>query len=306
MIYIDKYCLGADICVMKQKQEYLLDIPLACSVALEGGLKKYRNILQPLPDNSLEFIEDWNSSLISVLRYPKFKKYLGAFGRSIVMLRNPRLVAWGVDKVSVPYRSFYYASRFTESLNFATNKAQEFQNLNINKNTSPIVVDFGHGLSPWSPLLNENLDFITTYMADKGLVHDVYEKTMDIMKLQSRPKNINMERINLIPSFQKLVFVSLGTFVYLPKEERTKILKDIVSKFRYFYVGLELDKAQKDGKIVENMGVAYQKGWNVLELQKVIGTEISIKTLLDDSVYYKEFKNLENSLRAATEFFIQR
>jgi hypothetical protein len=287
------------------KQNYQLDKAFICSVALEGGLKKYRDILPALPD--MKFVSDWNRALISTLRRPEFKKQLGPVGRAVVMLNNPKMTAAAVDRLAVPYRSYYYARRFADAYKHVRNMGGEL--VEFGKNSFNLV-DFSRGFSPLLPLICEYCDHVVPRaIENNAIINDAYQEASHAAGIGSRHTVLDWNGMRALPDSDKDIFVSLGTFVYMPKGQQKQKLIEVNNSFKSLYIELEQDFGrQKDSKIVESMGGKYQEGWSLSELRDILGPQIKIKTQYDGlSEFARSYdKKLDNSLYAATEIFIQR
>lgn len=282
---------------------YPLDITLACSVALQGGLEKYRNILPPLPQGAMYFIKDWNSALISEFKRPVIKKHLGAMARGIILLNSPRVVASVIDKIAVPYRSFYYAKRFTEAYNFASGT--------LRKNPDGTIMDFGRGLSPLTNLIslhNPNAQFLS--IDTDNIANDIFAKVTDDFGISH-----NIIDYNKISAYPRDTLISLGTFAYIPKIEAEEKLLHIAKNFQNIFIELDLDKSipvANDDALVRELGTEYQMPWKKNEITKIFGPHYKLHTLAGYAtqegleLYDREFKQLRNSFEKSNESFLQK
>lgn len=307
---------------MNKTEQYLLDIPLVCSVALEGGLKKYGKYLPQLPDGTMKFIHEWNRALCGVMRQSKNKKYLGAMGRAVAMTNAPNLLANVVNKTAVPYRSFYYAARFTDAYRFVTRESEKNQLLNAHSvDLHTNIVDLGRGLSPFVPLLRQNLDAVNLVSFDFENVDDVYAQTCKEMQISGGELIKTPDDLYALDGKSRDIITSLGTFAYMPKDEQAESLADIYNSFKHFYIELDGDNSGvADKKLVEKMGASYHMGWKTGELETMFRRaqgEGWNKTTLVDILYNSEYSNIDEfwanhprvmqAIRTvATEFFIQR
>ncbi len=284
-------------------QEYPLDIALLCSVALQGALVKYSKNLPVLPNSSKNFISEWNKALIATVQEPNFKKHLGALGRAISLVKNPAIVASGANKVSgVPYRSFYYASRFANAFVF-TRKNIVSSRADCEIGTRHNIVNFGNGLSPLTHLVKQEYDFVTPWTIDLPLINEVYEKTSLRMGLKSSANMINWDELGLLSNSGHNIFISLGTFVYLDKDDQADKLKYINENFKHIFIELELDKAAQDANITKKMGAGYNKGWDKAEVPKLISdSSVKLMSNIPDMINNK----LWFKCAQATEMFVTR
>lgn len=282
---------------------YPIDITLACSVALEGGLEKYRKILPPLPQGAMYLIQDWNRALISECKKPNVKKHLGALARGIVLLKNPHAVASIVDKIAVPYRSFYYAKRFIEAYNFASDSIQ----------TKPgsCVMDFGRGLSPLVNLISYKNPDARIYSIDiDNMANEIHTKVS--AEFGQSHKIVNWAEIDSIP---KNIFLSLGTFAYIPKWEAESAMEYVAKKFPKVFIELDLDKSlptAADDDLVRELGTEYQKPWTEKDISNIFGSSYKLNTLNSYAakegieLYERQFEKLRKSFDKSNEVFLQR
>jgi hypothetical protein len=284
------------------KKEYPLDITLACVIALQGGLEKYADILPSLPKDSLQFIKEWNRALLwNCSRNPEFKKHLGGFGRAIALIKSPKLTAALLDKIAVPYRSYYYAKRFSDAYGYSDSVLQN--NIGVN------IVDFGRGLSPLIHLLGAHHE-IKPYSIDIDTVgNSLFAKTSTDIGLNSGVYSDDWKAVNEHIGDKKDLFLSLGTFAYINKKDAREKLEYIAKNYPNFFIELEKENIvseQQDGKLVKNMGTEYQPGWSETEIKEIFGSEAKLQPLSDIEIQSNKFKKLKNSLGQSTESFLQR
>jgi hypothetical protein len=277
--------------------KYPLDITLTCSVALEGGLAKYRDILKPLPAGSMYLIKDWNRALIDTMKQPQFKKHLGAVARAIVLLKSPKATAAIIDKIAVPYRSFYYAKRFTEAYNFVAG-AQ-----------ATGVCDFGRGLSPLIHVIKTNYPDMKIYSKDTDeRANEIYDITSAKLGL---PNHTSIPCLKTMELSERTAFVSLGTFSYIPKEDQARKLNLIRWKFHKSFIELRLGDNTSDSQLVEKFGTRYNPGFTRKEMEGIFGAHIQARTLSDymaaegEKLYTREFKCLAKAILESSECFVQ-
>ncbi|MCL2629315.1 MAG: hypothetical protein FWD33_01315 [Alphaproteobacteria bacterium] len=274
-----------------------LDITLGCSLGLEGGIMKYRDILKPMPQGSMYMLKDWNRALIEVARKPQFKKRFGALGKFMLAVQSPAAIAAIIDKI-VPYRSFYYAKRFTEA--YHSVKAL------------PNVVDFGRGFSPLVHFLDEYKSFfINTFSIEKDdTTNEIFQQTSQKLGINKNHKIVVWDKIDSIAKTSN--FISLGTFVYIPKDEQFQKLRYVAKKFSGFYIELEPDQntQQADNKFVSKMGAEYKPGLtkhDILNIFQQQGTGLHAKAISEGTdLYDREFPKLMKALAKSTEYFISK
>ena len=280
--------------------KYPLDITLLCSIGLEGGLKHYKNVLPDFSREELDIVHDWNIALKKNAKKPEYKSKLGSFGKLCLYLK-PEIVAKIIDKFAVPYRSYYYAKRFLDAANFVSQKNDAL--------SSTKIVDFGRGLSPWGPVVKNRHPWIEMYTFDTPLTDNLFIDTtksagFELPKFNTEPENIN---------FEKDMFVSLGTFVYLDYDEQVKKMKYAKENFKNIFIELEKENAQQQDKnIVNNMGTDYHQGWNCKKVYAVFngGTVYQIKSLLapqdEELLAEHRYTKTLNAAKQATEIFLVR
>ena len=305
---------------MKEKK-YPLDITLMCSLALEGALDKYKDILPKLAvrdqSESIKFIHEWNQALVSVLKTPKFKKHLNALGQTFVALNRPKLTANVIDTFAHPTRSYHYAKRFTDSFNFATDKISEPRGGVQNTN----VFDFGRGLSPWSHLLKKENPGTQIYTIDTdNVANSVFTRASSVMGLRNGGNFITWDQVKQLSNEQKDIMISLGAFMYIAKPTQRNMLEnDIINKFKHFYIelGKNSNTTSIDNQIVKKMGSEYQDGWTLGEISNMMDSKLngniwtlnSLHTSLEKDTRSIDFRKFKKLIRAAYQtdiLFLQK
>ena len=241
-------------------KKYPLDITVACSIGLEGGLARYKDDLPNFSKDDFDLVHEWNRNLKKTMKEPEFKEYMTTTYH--ILLHLPAVtLSKIIDKLAVPYRSYYYAKRFLDAAHFVYERAE--QNAN--------VVDFGRGLSPWGQVVKKNRPDVNIFTFDKEETNKVYHTVSEKM-------NLPLPRFNewpMKPVFDKDIFVSLGTFVYLDNAEQAVKLKEISAQFKSMFIELEKpNAAQQDKELVNNLGTEYNAGFSRQELTKLLGTQI--------------------------------
>ena len=61
---------------MTADKKYPLDITIACSIGLEGGLARFKNDLSDFSKDDFELVHEWNCILKNIMKEPEFKKYI--------------------------------------------------------------------------------------------------------------------------------------------------------------------------------------------------------------------------------------
>ena len=269
----------------KTDQDFgILDIPLSCSLFLEPALKKYLNCITPVPTEIQKFIAEWNKVLVSTVR-KSHSKLLGSVGKKLLRETgyrpSPLEFAKKCVEVSetVSVHSYHYAIRWSESYDFATKKINALQSNFIN----PVVIEMGSGLSPFMPALMQQFKDITAYSIEFPEVMEVFEGIANNMGIRAPSaaaiKDIDNGQID--PS----IFISTGTFAYIPLSEQFKILRIIEKHVPHFYIEIKYDR-NPDGNN-PNM-------FSLQDLQKL--------KLNTDNADTLELLALRNSLRYANKF----
>ena len=271
-------------------KKYPLDITVACSIGLEGGLVRFKDDLPGFSKDDFDLVHEWNCNLKNTLKEPEFKEYMTTTYR--ILLNLPAVtLSKIIDKLAVPYRSYYYAKRFLDSANFVYEHAQ--QNANI--------VDFGRGLSPWGHVIKQNRPDILMYTFDK-------DETNFVFKTVSNKMNLIEPYFNKMPTepvFDRDMFISLGTFVYLNKKEQIQHLKQASAQFKNLFIELEKNKAiQQDKHIVNNLGTEYNSGFSKQELTELLDSQIPFE--LKEIGGRINDAHLARALKSATEQFLVR
>ena len=272
-------------------KKYPLNISVLCSIGLEGGLLRYRDILPNFSSDDFDLIHEWNKCLIKTIKEPVFNEYIGASYRILLNL-HPIMISRIIDRLSVPYRSYYYAKRFIEAMNFVYERSGVFSK----------IIDFGRGLSPWIHVINKN------YPTTEIFTFDMSE-TDDVFRSVTKKMNLQMPKFNEMPEdidFNIDVFVSLGTFVYLPKSEQITKLQTVSKQFKNLFIELEKSNigTQADNNIVNRMGADYNPGFSADDVRCCIGENIPY-TLREIAGVYNN-KCINSSLKYATEMFLVR
>ncbi len=284
---------------MNQKS---MDIMLTCALGLEGGLQKYAHLVPELPTSTIDFvytmdfIHEWNGALMSVLNTPRYKQHLGRAGRALLALKSPKLTAWTVDKIAVPYRSFYYAYRFASAYKHISNGATE----------NSLVLDYGNGFSPLLPMMMLN-EGVAGCGMDAPMTQEIVDKTCGIMEIKA-PKLLDNDCFEYVykdfSAYCRHGFVSLGTFAYMPGSVQYRTMQNGLC---YPHVYIEVDGAPNaDARLVEKVGAKYEGAWNRDTLNAMLfGEGVSIKTLSERAIFAKHDK-LRRAINKANELFIVR
>lgn len=272
-------------------KKYPLNITVACSIGLEGGLARYQNELPSFSHDDLDLIHEWNRNLIKTVKQPEFKEYLGTTYRVLLNL-SPVSVSRIIDRLShVPYRSYYYAKRFIDAADFVYDKADMFSN----------VVDFGRGLSPWGHVVRQKLPTVQMYTFDMPETDAVFQNVLQKMGLSSPHFNKMPKTID----FNKDIFVSLGTFVYLTPQEQSAKLQFAQKQFRNLFIELEKpNSVQSDKSLVNNIGTEYNSGLSIPEIQNIMDPTIPVR-LKEIGGTVRDVR-VAQSLKNATEMFLVR
>ena len=269
--------------------EYPLDISFMCSVALEGGLMRHRDILPEFSDDCLLLIHEWNRALCKTILKPKYMNRVGKLGETIVDTNSPAAIAQMVDGHGVPYRSYYYAKRFLDAYNFVTSK---YNGKGMN------VVDFGRGLSPWPHILTQKSPKIHVFTFDTPITDEIYSETTEKLGLRTP----NFGKMPDAADYDQDAYVSLGTYVYLPYKEQVENLTEAQKNFKNLFV--ELDTYQSSANIKKPLPV---KAWTLNKVEKVLGKDgWHLNSLVDDTLGKIQNNKTIIAARAATERFLVR
>lgn len=283
-------------------KKYPLEITVACSIGLEGGLARFKDDLPNFSKDDFELVHEWNRNLKKTMKEPEFKEYMSKIYRILLHLPAIRLSKI-IDTLSVPYRSYYYAKRFLDAAHFVYERAE--QNAN--------VVDFGRGLSPWGHVVKQNRPDVQMYTFDMDETNSVFSAVSSKLNLPTPHFN----EMPTEPKFDKDVFVSLGTFVYLDKAEQVAKLEEISTQFKNLFIELEKPKeVQQDNKmdketlmlwtLVNNSGTeaVYNTGASRQELKQVLGIQIPFE--LKEIGGRVKNARVAQALKSTTEQFLVR
>lgn len=271
-------------------KKYPLDITVACSMGLEGGLARFKDDLPNFSKDDFDLVHEWNRSLKKTMKEPEFKEYMTTTYR--ILLHLPAVtLSKIIDKLAVPYRSYYYAKRFLDAAHFVYARAE--QNAN--------VVDFGRGLSPWGHVVKQNRPDVQMYTFDRDETNSVFSAVSSKLNLPTPYLN----EMPAEPKFDRDVFVSLGTFVYLDNAEQATKLKETSAQFKNLFIELDKPNAvQQDSELVNNLGTEYNAGFSKQELTKLLGSKIPFE-LKAIGGRVKDAR-VAQALKAATEQFLVR
>lgn len=275
---------------MMADKKYPLDITVACSMGLEGGLARFKDDLPNFSKDDFDLVHEWNRSLKKTMKEPEFKEYMTTTYR--ILLHLPAVtLSKIIDKLAVPYRSYYYAKRFLDAAHFVYERAE--QNAN--------VVDFGRGLSPWGHVVKQNRPDVQMYTFDRDETNSVFSAVSSKLNLPTPHFN----EMPAEPKFDNDLFVSLGTFVYLDNAEQAAKLKEISTQFKNMFIELDKPNAvQQDKELVNNLGAEYNAGFSRQELAKILGTQIPFE--LKEIGGRVKNARVAQALKAATEQFLVR
>lgn len=258
-----------------------LDIPLSCSIFLEPALKKYNRYIAPISPETKQFVHEWNRALTATVRRPEFKPLLGELGQKIISrtVASDAFPANCVDRAKdVPLQSLHYAIRFSESIQFLSEK--------IGKSSDGIkFVDLGCGLSPMASSIQNEYNLDTAYCIDMPEIIDVYGTVAHQVGVRA-PRSIDWPAAEKMAQNGKLnTIVAMGVLPYIQIDEQVRRLNFINEYFQNFMV-----------EIKYNASVA-SAGSNVFtaaRLQKLRMETANAHTL--------ETKMIENSLRYLRQF----
>lgn len=271
-------------------KKYPLDITVACSMGLEGGLARFKDDLPNFSKDDFDLVHEWNRGLKKIMKEPEFKEYMTTTYRILLRL-PPVTLSKLIDKLAVPYRSYYYAKRFLDAAHFVYERAE--QNAN--------VVDFGRGLSPWGHVVKQNRPDIQMFTFDRNETNSVFSAVSSKLNLSTPHFN----QMPAEPKFDRDVFVSLGTFVYLDNAEQAAKLKETSTQFKNLFIELDKPNAvQQDKELVNNLSAEYNVGFSKQELTKLLGTQIPFE-LKEIGGRVKDAR-VAQALKAATEQFLVR
>ncbi len=275
---------------MMTDKKYPLDITVACSIGLEGGLARYKDYLPNFSKDDFDLVHEWNRNLKKTMKEPEFKEYMTTTYR--ILLHLPAVtLSKIIDKLAVPYRSYYYAKRFLDAAHFVYERAE--QNAN--------VVDFGRGLSPWGHVVKQNRPDVQMYTFDKDETNSVFSAVSSKLNLPTPHFN----EMPIAPVFDKDIFVSLGTFVYLDNAEQAAKLKETSAQFKNMFIELDKPNAvQQDKELVNNLGAEYNAGFSRQELAKILCAQIPFD-LKEIGGHVKD-ACVAQALKNATEQFLVR
>lgn len=267
---------------MNKKPDFgLMDIPLSCSMFLEPALNKYAGNIVPLSSNTKKFVHEWNIALMSVIKSPKYRRYLGDVGRKILSrtLESERFPIKCVDSAkSVPLHSLHYAIRFSESVRFLTNK--------ITANKGIKFVDFGCGFSPLAPVIQSEYKISDSYCIDnKPEIIEVYSLVSEKVAGFS-PKSISWQQAkNMALSGNLNTVIAMGVLPYIDIEGQVSCLKFINKNFPNFLIEIKYNN---------NSSTA---GENVFDLNKLQKLKLDV-----ENANTLETTMIRNSLRYLHRF----
>ena len=164
------------------------------------------------------------------------------------------------------------------------------------------IIDFGRGLSPWGHVVKQNRPDVQMYTFDKSETNSVFGAVSNKLNLPTPHFN----EMPMEPKFDKDVFVSLGTFVYLDSAEQATKLKETSAQFRNMFIELDKPNAvQQDKELVNDLGTEYNAGFSKAELTKLLGTKIPFELKEIDDGHVKDAR-IAQALKSATEQFLVR
>ncbi|MCQ2574755.1 MAG: hypothetical protein MJ156_01455 [Alphaproteobacteria bacterium] len=271
-------------------KKYPLDITIACSIGLEGGLARFKNDLPNFSKDDFELVHEWNCCLRNTMKTPEFKEYITTKYR--VLLHLPAVtLSKIIDKIAVPYRSYHYAKRFLDAAHFVYEHAD--QNVNI--------IDFGRGLSPWGHVVKQKRPDVQMFSFDKEETNLVFSAVSEKLNLPTPHFNV----MPLEPKFNKDIFVSLGTFVYLDTAEQAAKIKETATKFKRLFIELDKPNAvQQDKELVNSLGTEYNAGFSRQELAKMLDKQFPFE-LKEIGGHVKDVR-IAKALKFASEQFLVR
>ena len=245
---------------MAEKQ-FPLDITLMCAIGLEGGLKRFDKILPKMPYDTILFVHEWNRALRDTLD-KKYKHHLGPLGRAVLRMGfAPKTVSRLIDfQAEVPYRGYYYAKRFLMAYHFVV------PHLYL-KPYDRVLYDFGRGLSPLTPFIAQKFNNVTVFSRDNDLTNDIFADTTNKMGLPAPM----YEWPTSVANKRNSIYMSLGTYVYMPMEHQVQELKWAADNTEHFFIELEYGDNQADSGVVNNLGAQYSGGWTNAKVGKAIG-----------------------------------
>lgn len=257
-----------------------IDIPLSCSMFLEPALKKYNSYIAPISRETKQFVHEWNRALIDVVRRPEYSPLIGQMGRKIISktIKYEAFPAQCVEKAAdVTLQSLHYALRFSESINFLTQKISENRELHF--------VDLGCGLSPMAAAIQNDYSTATAYCIDMPEIMDVYVNVANKIGVRV-PASINWDEAKSMATSHKLdTIVAMGVLPYIEMDEQIRRMKFINTHFPNFMVEIKYNNSSQS---------AGQNVFTPRHLQKLRMETANAHTL--------ETKLIQNSLRYLHKF----
>lgn len=268
--------------VKKKEMTYgTMDIPLSCSMFLEPALRKYVRNISPLSRETKKFVHEWNKALVDILKQSKYSVYLGDLGQKILSrtLKSETFPTKCVESAkNVPLHSLHYAIRFSESIDFLTNK--------IKANSDIKFVDFGCGFSPLAPIIQSEYNISDTYcIDDKPEIIDVYSMVSE--KIYGKfPQSISWKQAKEMAVSGKLnTIVAMGVLPYIKLEDQVTCLKFMNTNFPNFMVEIKYNNNSETA------------GENVFDLKRLQRLRLDV-----ENTKTIETTMIQNSLRYLHRF----
>ena len=261
----------------------LIDIPLSCSSFLEPALNCYQPFAKDTPQETKDFIHQWNYTLADTVKDIKNNKIMGEFGQYVffVTLYYPWLWQTYINASSItdsamaggdmPSWSLLYAIRFKISMDLLKQKQSTEQNIKL--------LDFGCGLSPTAVIAKNQMDIQDTYCIELyPEICDIYQQTADKMGIKSptfiKWKDVLSNKINTV--------ISMGVFPYMTKSDQLKHFETIYKNIPNFAIEIKYNA---------NTNTPDINGFSNPELQK-IAADMAIQPDLHKNTYKNATKYL--------------
>lgn len=258
-----------------------IDVPLSCSMFLEPALKKYVHNIAPLSRETKKYVHEWNCALVDILKSSQYSAHLGQMGRKILnnTLASDTFPAKCVESArNVPLHSLHYAIRFSESINFLTNKIANNQDIKF--------VDLGCGLSPLVPIIQAQYNVTDAYcIDDKPEIIDVYSIASERV-FGRAPHSISWDAAkNMAADGELNTIVAMGILPYIKLDDQVSRLKYINNNFQNFLVEIKYNN---------NAETAGENVFDLARLQKL--------RLMVENAQTLETSMIQNSLRYLHKF----
>ncbi len=240
-------------------EERMLFDKVSQSIALEGGMNRFKDDLPNFSKDDFNLIHEWNCCLRNVIEEPEFKRCLRADHYYTITQLPADSVSEVIDNMTTLYRSYHLAKMFLDSAHFVYGCAGQ----------NAAVLNMESGLLPWGYVVKQNRPDVQIYNVSTPEINSIFSKVSYKLKLPPIHMNETPESNDYDKFFYGSVFVSTGFLMYLSKDEQKNLLRQINMGYKNLFIELGKPNAGQQNERFSS-GAECKTGFSKQELERVI------------------------------------